>query len=98
MKIDYETPIKMARKDNITGLSISDPETIKRIKSFCDKFNYSEELVKQKILDDELFACFFAKEPTRQNIHENIAADFLSKISSFTDFQQLPKNNKKRSG
>ena len=44
---------------------------------FSTRFNYSLDDIRNKIKSDEMFRCFFIKDPLKQGIHQETAADWL---------------------
>lgn len=57
----------------------------KKITNWAGRYGYDKEEVEQKILSDDMFASFFAKDPIKQNYTEKIAEDLL-------DVKHLPNN------
>lgn len=49
----------------------------KKITNWAGRYGYDKEEVEQKILSDDMFASFFAKDPIKQNYTEKIAEDLL---------------------
>lgn len=98
--INYEEKEKEKRLENIKLFrsSINEKSTTIKIKNWAEKNNLEFEYVKYKILIDDVFSLNFIKEPSRQNLHENLAAE---EISSWHDviiretFQVLPKSGDK---
>lgn len=77
---DYEIKYKLALQENKARIQqeINSPATLLKIKNWAEKFGYEIEVVKQKILTDEMFATFFIKDPAKQNIYEKTAVDYLT--------------------
>lgn len=65
---------------------------MQRIETYCSRFGYTCSQVIQKIFHDGMFAAHFTKDPTKQGIHENIAADYLRPLPGVSDFEVLPKS------
>jgi hypothetical protein len=78
-------------KDVKKRLADNNSDLLKRIKTFIWRFGYYENVVTDKIMEDKMFADTFAKEPRRQGIHENIAAEYLKNFPEIENLQVLPK-------
>lgn len=63
---------------------------MRRVRTYCARFGYGIAKVVGKIRNDEMFAAHFAKDPTKQVMHEHIAADYLQKIAGIDGFVVLP--------
>lgn len=48
-----------------------------KIQRFAEKFGYDAKVVEQKILQDEMFACTFIKDPKKQNLTEKLVGELL---------------------
>ena len=70
-------------------LAGKDPGMVKKIHTFATRHNFSVTEVVKKIQKDPLLRGFFAKDPAKQKIHENIAARYVKKIKGITRFRQL---------
>ncbi len=64
---------------------------MKRIGTYCRRFGYQAGRVIEKITGDDMFAAHFTKNPTKQGMHEKIAAEYLREIECINDFETLPK-------
>lgn len=71
-KDEYKIRIKENLKNVLTELDTKDM-TLK-ISNWANKFGYSFDEIKNKIINDEIFRCVFAKDPAKQNLHQNLAA------------------------
>lgn len=93
---DFEAEFISAIRTNVTlvldSLDAKDPGLMKRIATFASRFDYAVAEVEKKIRKDEMFRAWFAKDPGKQKIHENIAAVFIAKIPGVKDFTQLGHN------
>ena len=67
-----------------------DPELLEKIQTFADRFGFEEAEVRKKIEDDFMFACCFAKNPTRTKFHEKEAGKYLGLFPQLRFFQSLP--------
>ena len=65
-----------------------------KISNWADKFGYNFEEIKDKVINDEIFRCVFAKEPSRQNIYQNIAAKIIESVNGIKNFKVLPSGGK----
>lgn len=99
IQIDYENEIKKKRLENIKSFkdkinNINDNNDIKeKLFNWCDRFDYDyDELLKRlKATDDILIIGQFAKDPGKQNIHEDMAFDYLLKLPVISNQTHLPK-------
>jgi len=75
-----------------------DPGLMRRIRTFTDHYGFDEAVVRQKIIDDFMFACCFAKNPTRMRVHEKVAGKYLKQfpqlIQSFESLKSKGKDAK----
>jgi len=90
---NFEKKFIAAIRKNLRGvlaeLESEDENLQRKIKTFSSRFAFVESRVKAKIREDEMFRAFFAKDPGKQKIHENIAAAFIEKIPTVSNFKQL---------
>ena len=81
-----------------------DSGLLRRIRTFANDFGFEEALVCEKIRNDNMFACWFAKNPTKMRVHEKTAEKYLRKfpnlIKSFLSLPSRGNNTKyiERSG
>lgn len=94
--VNYDFEYKEQLKKNISLVreDIESASSVLKIKNFCEKYNYSYESVVEKILGDDMFAVFFAKEPSKQNIYEKIAAKYVESLDSVSSFENYPNSIK----
>ena len=90
---DYEKEFVKAIRANLKlvldALDSKESGLAKRINTFASRFDFAVSEVEKKIRKDEMFRAFFAKDPGKQKIHENIAARFIERISGVKSFKQL---------
>ena len=48
-----------------------------KIVNYCDKFGCQKEVVEKKIIEDDYFAAFFIKDPSKQNFTEHLVEELL---------------------
>ena len=58
-------------------LENQDSGLLRRIQTFSERFGFDETEICQKIIDDFMFACCFAKNATRMGFHEREAEKYL---------------------
>lgn len=87
--LDYDKELKEAYLNNLSIVKkdINKKYMIIKIQNFCKKFDFSFNEIKKKILNDNIFASFFIKDPKRQNIYENEAMKYLKKF--FPNIEKL---------
>jgi hypothetical protein len=90
---DYEKEFLVNLQKNyrkVVGLlDARDKDLLKKIKNRSKNTGYSVESLEDAIRNNEMFRSFFAKDPKKQKIHENIAAGFISSLPQVKDFRQL---------
>jgi len=59
------------------------------IERFCKHFGYNKDDVKAHILESEMFAATFSKEPRRTGYHEKAARNWLKELEHVTNFKKL---------
>ncbi|WP_426461259.1 hypothetical protein [Mycoplasma hafezii] len=97
MKIEWEKIIKEKRLKNIQSVydSIGSKWLHDKIIAESERTDIPIEKYYQEIRDLNLIVISkFAKDPSKQNIHEQIAGDFIKKIDGVTEFKILPKSGK----
>ena len=65
-----------------------------KISNWANKFGYSFEEIKNKVYNDEIFRCVFIKDPTRQNVHKNLASKCIKSLEIVKNFKKLPADGK----
>ena len=76
-------------------LNKQDTGLMRRIRTFCERFGFDDKDVCQKIVDDFMFACCFAKNPTRTKLHEKEAEKYLRMFPNLIHtFRSLPSKGK----
>ncbi len=93
-KIDYETPYKVALEHNISEVRAAvlsgDVGMHTKLVNYSKKYGIPIKFLEHKVLNDNVFANRFAKEPSRQTLHQKVAAAFIESINCVEDFRQLP--------
>lgn len=97
MTVDYIGEIKQAIKRNkeLVLKEIDSEKMTLKIANWANRFDYSFDVIKQKILDDEIFRCVFIKDPIKQNICQKLAAKYITSLDFVENFQSLPAGGKK---
>ena len=73
---DYVSSVRRkGLKENIAPLrkQIKYAWAQKKIVNWAEKYGYDKNEVEQKIMNDDMFAAMFAKDPIKQNYTEKIA-------------------------
>jgi hypothetical protein len=102
MKVDYKKEYKKKVAENLNDVLLDLDSSNKKkkddittkIKNWANKFNFSFKEIKDKILKDEIFKCVFAKDPSRQKFHENLAAKYIKNLDLVENFEMLPSAGK----
>ena len=80
-KIDYETAYKNALEENIKevrDLVLSrDEKMLFKMSNYSKKFDIPFKLLEHKILQDNLYANIFIKDPSKQSLHQRTAAKYI---------------------
>lgn len=94
--IDYDKVEKERISQNVEHLlnNLDDKELHIKISNFAKKYCLSTEFVKQKIIDDNIFALQFIKDPIKQGVHQTLCADFIKNFPLIDNFEVLPANGK----
>lgn len=98
--LDYKSEELKRRQQNTKKLRDSlsnnkvDKSLHEKIVNFCEKHSLEYELIKYKIIHDDLFVLNFIKDPTKQSIHQELAAAYIKKIPGVSSFQTLPAGGK----
>ncbi len=88
--VDYEKIKNDQFKKNVRTLKSKD--VMDKIEKFSKRSGYTVKKISDKIDSDEMIRWFFAKDPIKQNIHENTAIDFIKKINGIKDFKKFGTN------
>lgn len=90
--LDYDEAEKNQLNENVELLlsNLDDKLLQTRIESFAKKHNLNPQFVLQKIIDDNIFALCFTKEPSKQTFHQTKAAEFIQTLPLISDFKTLP--------
>ncbi len=96
MKMDYQAEYKKELLKNVSVVrsKMNDGDFQYKIGNWADKFGYEKEEVESMILENDMFAATFAKDPSKQNIYERLAVKYLKEISIIENFKNLPNNTK----
>ena len=90
---DYDKAVLLRRRKNrddvVDRLNNRDKYLLDAISTFARNYGYSDKEVEKHIREDEYFRCFFAKDPTKQGIHEKTAKEYLRQLP-IDDFKKLP--------
>lgn len=91
---DYAKLMRRARKKELSvvyekGAIWKVPGLLNKVEKFAGKFGFPLAAVKAKFEKDKMFAAWFAKDPAKQKIHENAAAEYISSFSQISDFVAL---------
>lgn len=65
-----------------------------KIENFCERHSLEFDLVKYKLIHDDLFVLPFTKDPSKQSIHQELARDYIKNIPGVISFKSLPAGGK----
>lgn len=82
--------LEEVRKDVLT----SDKDMEIKISNFSAKYEIPILFIRNKILKDNIFAIQFAKDPSKQTFHQNLASEFIASMEGVENFRVLPANGK----
>lgn len=95
---DYEAIIQQQWQHNAAEVRKDLENNIRnlreKIHNYATKFHVHPDDIRRKIETDILFANCFAKDPTKQTSHEQIAAHYISRLPFVNNFRKLPVNGK----
>jgi hypothetical protein len=89
---DYILEEQKARRANAEELrnNLNDASVLHKIQCWAERHSLEFEFVRYKVLTDDAFALHFAKEPSRQSLHQKVAAAHIQKnIPLVRDFKSL---------
>ncbi len=90
-QVDFEGALRKQRETNKAELETGAIFHTDRFHNWCTKFEVEPETIERKIRNDWLFALHFTKEPSRQNIPETIAVEYMKALHPFVKgFRKLP--------
>jgi hypothetical protein len=94
--MNYKKEYKVKVRENLKNVlnEIETKEMKLKILNWANKFGYSFEKIKEKIIDDEIFRCVFAKDPAKQNLYQTLAANYISTLEGVKKFNILPSGGK----
>lgn len=94
--IDYQGEYKKQLQRNISLVrsEIENSDFVLKITNHAEKFGRSFDEVKEKIMIDDMYAEIFAKDPSKQNIYEKLAAKYISDLDIVSNFRNLPNSAK----
>lgn len=94
--MNYKKEYKVKVRENLKNVlnEIETKEMKLKILNWDNKFGYSFEKIKEKIIDDEIFRCVFAKDPAKQNLYQTLAANYISTLEGVKNFDILPSGGK----
>jgi hypothetical protein len=96
MMLDYSLHERKAIEENVCALRKDieygrvNPQLQKKLQSWADKYGFEPELIKNKVLTDDLFVLFFVVEPKRQTLHQTVACNYIRALPGVSEFQLLP--------
>jgi len=81
MPLDYDSYaskiLTKNRADVIRAMENGELDT--KINNFCNKHGFPRSQVMDEIRKNKIVAAIFCKDPTRQRIHEKLAAEYIKK-------------------
>ncbi len=94
--MNYKDRYKFQIKENVKNVlnEIETNDIKAKISNWANKFNYSFDEIKEKIRNDEVFRCVFAKEPSKQNLYQNLASGYIQSLEIVENFKVLPAGGK----
>ena len=87
MRLDWDALVRAAWERNYKQFSMSDAD--QAIRTFVWRTGLNRRDVEDRIRTDDMFRWFFVKDPTKQNIHKEIAASYIERIPLVSDFVHL---------
>lgn len=87
---EFVKAIRKNLKEVLDLLDAGDRGLKQKVSTLSSRFAFVEAEVEKKIRKDVMFRAFFAKDPGKQKLHENIAAAFIGRLPLVKKFKQLP--------
>jgi hypothetical protein len=89
--VNYEVEYKKRIKQNLLEVldELKNKNMQTKIANWANKFGYSYTEIKNKIKNDEIFRCVFAKDPSKQNLYQNLAATYVNSLYNVENFRVL---------
>lgn len=90
---NYDQAERQARLNNAERLrlNLGAPDVLQKLANWAHKYSLEPEFVRYKVLTDDTFALNFVKDPSRQSLHENLAANHIQeKIPFIERFSKMP--------
>ena len=87
-KTAYQEQLQKNLQNVLQELETKDMQL--KIVNWANKFGYSFDTIKKKIVGDKIFRCVFAKDPAKQNLYQSIAAKHINSLEIVKNFQVLP--------
>ncbi len=98
MKVNYNELYKEQIQMNLQELrkifdqqlqTLNVDEYDEKITNWAKRYGYEKSEVINHISFDEMFACNFIKDPSRQNIYEIIASHYINSLDIVNKFKKL---------
>lgn len=91
-----EKKLLKARKENVQHCQENPNEYLKKIQLYSERFDgmWTESELLKQVQENEVVASFFAKDPAKQNITEQIVADIIKSNEEVENFSVLSKSGK----
>lgn len=96
MVVDYKGEYSKTLFKNLKEVlnEIESKDMTLKISNWANKFNYSFDEIKEKIINDEIFRCVFAKDPAKQNLYQTLASKYIKSLNIVENFEVLPAGGK----
>lgn len=96
MTLDYEKKFREAYRKNATNApkEAEKGELDTKINNFSNLFGFDSEQIRHEIVNNEIVAALFAKNPNKQNFYEKTASDYISELPGVKSFINLGNNAK----
>ena len=90
---DYKGAFRRMMAENVAdvlpALERGDKWLRDKIANAAERFGLSEREIRKALVDSRVLRFYYAKDPTRQSLHENAAAEFIRKIPGVRGFEQM---------
>ena len=91
---EFKKKIKKNLDEVVSLLNEKETGMLKKVDTFSTNFNFKEKEVKSKIRKDKMFRAHFVKDPGKQNIYQDLAAEYIKNIKGVKNFITLGNNAK----
>ena len=91
---EFKKKIKNNLNEVVSLLTKDEKGMLEKVATFSSRFDFKTKNVKFKIKKDKMFRAHFAKDPGKQNLYQNLAAQYIKNVKGVKNFVSLGNNAK----